>query len=133
MTPAADPKPRTVGVHLTPFAPGCSSLGISDERRWKFLWGALPQPAMRSVLTRLNRAPAEITVETQPNGDLDLLATIHAREDNHQLHLSDADGRAPLAVLWHGMTETEARAELAALTAAGWRPTPSTDRFQEPL
>lgn len=111
---------RVIAVHLTPFAPGCERLGIDDKRRWATFWNKPTALVLRAVLTRLNRAPGEITTATLINGDVDLLAPPAA--DLEGLLSSPDDQPVPHATIWDGAAETEVLTILAQLRDAGWAP-----------
>jgi hypothetical protein len=104
---------RTVGVHLTPFAPGVAGLAIDNPKRWRTFYGTTPEKVLRSTLARLRLAPGAVQLAVSAAGDLDLLA-------EHEQALESV----PHAVFWDGLPEAEARAALEALRARGWTPDP---------
>ena len=107
---------RTIGLHLTPFAPLAEKWGIGDPRRWKTFCMVTPDRAVRSALTRLRRAPGDVRAEIYaPADDVALMAVVEGFG-------AEPGGRQPMAVFHDGLTLDETRAVLAQLTRAGWTP-----------
>ena len=70
---AARSPQRVISVHLTGFAPGCEREGIDSPRRRATFWNKHPDRVVQMLLTRLDKAPAEVAVNTDLNGDVELL------------------------------------------------------------
>lgn len=118
-TDASGARIRSVGVHLTPFAPHCEGLSVDNPRRWAVLRGVSPERALRATLKRINRAPAAVRLAAFDTG-VDVLArptvaTLHKVADAEQ-------DLAPFAHFTDGLTLSEAQAALDALKTAGWEP-----------
>ncbi len=111
---------RDIAVHLTGFAPDCERIAIHSPRRWRTFWASLPEPVLRSLLSRLNRAPRAIAFNTQVNGDLEILGDVAPEVAG--LISSAAKEPVVLAIVFDGLAEDEARAALRALIAADWLP-----------
>lgn len=114
-----------ISVHLTSFAPGCERVGIEDKRRWRTFYGKTPNEAVRSTLARLRLSPSAVTVATQANGDLDLMAPAPPELERFLSSETDGswDGRpVPFATFWDGLTAPQLQAELETLRRAGWTP-----------
>lgn len=115
---------RTVGVHLTPFAPHCEGLSVENRKRWAVLHGVSPERAVRATLKRLNRSPRAVRLQAFDTG-VDVLsrptvATLHKVADAEQ-------DFAPFAHFTDGLTLAEAQAALDALIASGWEPSSSSN------
>lgn len=123
-TDASGARIRTVGVHLTPFAPGARLLAINSPKRWAVLYGYTPERALKATLKRLGRSPRSMSVAMDAPGDVSLMGPVAPAD----LGLISAlpDERVPFAIFHEGLTETEAAQALAALAAAGWEPPPAT-------
>lgn len=114
-----------IAVHLTPFAPGCERVGISDKRRWATFYGRTPAQVLRTTLTRCRLTPTAAAVALEPNGDVSLQA--HVSPEIARLISSAPGTPVPFAIFWDGMTAERLTAELAALRAQGWVPPHPTE------
>lgn len=121
-TDASGARIRTVGVHLTEFAPGCRGKRLQHPDRWRTFYGVTPAKMLRTVLRKLQLPPGALTVAGHVNGDVDLL--IQVKPEDLRLVSTEADRveRAPIAVFWDGLTEAEVQGALDQLAAAGWTP-----------
>ncbi len=126
--PAATPVPSAderrsfppIGVHLTPYAPGCGHLMIGDPRRWRMFWAVGPVVALKATLRRLAVRPRDCRIEREANGDVALWGPYVGSAD-YVLSL-DADGRAPLAFIHDGLTVEGAERALGEIRKSGWSP-----------
>ena len=116
---AARSTQRVIRVHLTPFAPGMEKVGTADPRRWKTFWNRDLAPVVRALLKRLQIVPADLTVSSQVNGDVDLEI---APPPALAKYLSGKPERVPVAVFWEGATQAQLLEILQGLNAAGWTP-----------
>lgn len=116
---AARSPQRVISVHLTGFAPGCERLGIDNPRRRGTYWNRHPDSVVRSLLTRLDKAPAEVAVNTDLNGDVELLVTPPA---DLIPHLSTGSAKVPAAIIWEGLTASQLKDSLQRLYADRWFP-----------
>lgn len=122
LTDASGARIRTVGVHLTPFAPGVKTLPLDHPKRWRVFYGVTPSKIVRTTLKRLGLPARLARPGREVNGDVELLAPVPPEELRL---LSGLDGElAPFAVFWDGLTLSELTETLDALSAAGWEPPP---------
>lgn len=98
-----------IGVHLTPFAPGCQDLAIGHPDRWRVYQGRSLETVLRSVLTRLARAAGDVAAEDCPAGGVDLTARIEGAP-------------RPLAVIFEGAGLAAVAETLATLARRRWSP-----------
>ncbi len=111
-----------VHVHLTPFAPGCEKLGMASPRRNATFYGKTLSQVLRATLKRLQLTPADVTVEAEVNGDVNLLAAVPP--ELVRLQSSEPGVPVPFAIVWAGADAPALAEALATLRAVGWTPFP---------
>lgn len=99
---------RTVIVHLTPYAPGCATAWVSDKQRNRTFWDRPAGGIVRAVMTKLNRVPSSVRVETDAAGDPVMVGDV------------SPFGEVPLAYFWAGLTAPEILDVLGELGRRGW-------------
>lgn len=115
---------RTVIVHLTSYAEGCTTASISDARRNRTFWNWTIDRVLRATLTRIKRAPTTVR------------AAIDAFDDPVLIGATDPFGDVPLVAFWEGLDARELQDALAILARGGWRPVadaPPPLRSLEPM
>lgn len=124
-TDASGARIRTVGVHLTPFAPGARELPLDHPRRWHVFYGVSPSQVLRATLKRLRQSPRALTaaLETAPDldGRVDVSLMGHVPAE-HLRQLSGDPEHVPFAIFYDGLSLAETAEALAQLVAAGWEP-----------
>lgn len=102
---------RTVAVHRTEFAKGCSKLTLADPKRWTTLYGVSPRRALAKTLGALGVRPGAVVVTAQLSGvqgpDINLCV--------------ERDGQlVTLATVWDGLTEDEVKDAVRQLVTESW-------------
>jgi len=108
-----------IGVHLTPFAPGCEQLRIDDRRRWRTFYGRTVEEALRSTLSLLRLSPSACSA-AQEGTDTVLLAAV--RPELLKLVSSEPGAVVPHALFWDGASLDQLQTAIADLTGRGWKP-----------
>lgn len=114
------PAARSIGVHLTPYAPGCSRLPPGHYRRWRFFLGETAFDVVRQTLHKLCLRPGQVRASVQANGDIAL-----SNRDRLEPYIEGDpahDDPAPLALLFEDITLRDVEAALTDLARRGWTP-----------